>query len=243
MNYTTNYNLNKPEGTDLYNHLTVDNPNMDTIDGALHANKLEAIGNATELVSGTIHAITRADSDQNIFKFKATGDFHLNDTITVDGVTVNAYTTGGQPLPDEAYVLSAEVICILDGASLWVVTNKTPNVTKVVHTIPANTYSTMSEALDALKPYCDIITNDELINSFIIYGTGKYDYTEKGSTEYYYTKVNNVDLTRMLCNTMILKNTNSEFLRIVPIVGGSTSNADLSANSQPYDVKLVTVTI
>lgn len=242
MNYTTNYNLNKPEGTDLYNHLTIDNPNMDTIDAAMHANKLQAIGDATELVSGTIHALTRLDGDQNIFRFKATGNYNAGDTFSVDGVTVNAYTTAGQQLPDKAYVLSAEVICILDGTSLWVVTNKTPNVTKVVHTIPANTYSTMSEALDALKPYCDIITNDELINSFIIYGTSKYNYTEKGSTEYYYTKMNN-DLTRMVSNTMVLKNAASEFVRITPTAGAATGNADLSATAQVLELKLVTVSI
>ena len=131
MNYTTNYNLNKPEGTDLYNHLTIDNPNMDTIDGAMHDNKLQAIGDATELVSGTVHAITRSDSDQNIFRFKATGNFNAGDTITVDGVTVNAYTTGGQPLLDDAYVLSAEVICVLDGTSLWVLANKNPDATDI----------------------------------------------------------------------------------------------------------------
>ena len=133
MNYTTNYNLNKPEGTDLYNHLTVDNPNMDTIDGAMYSNKLQAIGTATELVSGTVHALTRADSDQNIFKFKATGDFHLGDTITVDGVSVNAYTTAGQQLLEEAYVLSAEVLCILDVTNLWVYVNKIPDGSEVAY--------------------------------------------------------------------------------------------------------------
>lgn len=124
MLYTTNYNLNKPEGTDLYNHLTVDNPNMDTIDAAMEANKLASVGAATELVSGTVHAITRSDSNQNIFKFKATGDFKAGDTITVDGVSVNAYTTGGQQLADDAYILSAQVLCILDGTSLWILVNK-----------------------------------------------------------------------------------------------------------------------
>ena len=120
MNYTTNFNLNKPEGTDLYNHLTVDNPNMDTIDAAMQANKLASVGAATELVSGTVHAITRSDSNQNIFKFKATGNFRAGDSITVDGVTVNAFTTNGKQLADNAYVLSAEVLCILDNTSLWV---------------------------------------------------------------------------------------------------------------------------
>ena len=120
MNYTTNFNLNKPEGTDLYNHLTVDNPNMDTIDAAMQANKLASVGNATELVSGTVHAITRSDNNQNIFKFKATGNFTAGDTISVDGVSVNAFTLNGKPLPNNAYVLSSEVLCVLDGTSLWV---------------------------------------------------------------------------------------------------------------------------
>lgn len=124
MNYTTNFNLAKPEGTDLYNHLTIDNPNMDTIDGAMQANKLASVGAATELVSGTVHAISRSDNNQNIFKFKATGDFKAGDTVTVDGVSVNAFTTSGEALQEDAYVLSAEVICILDGSSLWVLTNK-----------------------------------------------------------------------------------------------------------------------
>lgn len=133
MNYTTNFNLNKPEGTDLYNHLTVDNPNMDTIDATMQANKLASVGAATELVSGTVHAITRSDSNQNIFKFKATGDFKAGDTITVDGVSVNAYTTGGQQLLDDAYVLSAQVLCILDGTSLWVLVNKTPEASEIAY--------------------------------------------------------------------------------------------------------------
>ena len=147
MNYTTNYNLNKPEGTDLYNHLTIDNPNMDTIDAAMHSNKLQAIGDATELVSGTVHAITRLDGDQNIFRFKATGDFHLGDTVTVDGVTVNAYTTAGQQLLEEAYVLSAEVLCMLDGTNLWVIVNKIPDASE----IPYNTTDNVDNALDTVS--------------------------------------------------------------------------------------------
>ena len=157
MNYTTNYNLNKPEGTDLYNHLTVDNPNMDAIDNAMHANKLQAIGNATELVSGTVHAITRSDSDQNIFRFKATGDFKAGDTITVDGVTVNAYTTNGQPLPNKAYVLSAEVVCILDNTSLWVLFNKVPDAGDIAYdgTVSGLSATDVQAAVDELKTLFD----------------------------------------------------------------------------------------
>ena len=155
MNYTTNFNLNKPEGTDLYNHLTVDNPNMDIIDGAMQANKLASIGAATELVSGTVHAITRSDSNQNIFKFKATGDFHLGDSVTVDGVSVNAFTTAGQQLLEEAYVLSAEVICVLDGTNLWVLVNKIPDASE----IPYNTTDNVDNALD--------VVGDKTTNMFV----------------------------------------------------------------------------
>lgn len=146
MNYTTNFNLNKPEGTDLYNHLTIDNPNMDTIDAAMQANKLASIGNATELVSGTVHAITRSDSNQNIFKFKATGDFKVGDTITVDGNSVNAFTTSGQQLLDDAYVLSAEVVAILSGASLFILTNKNPLATD----IPYNSQFNVKDKIDSM---------------------------------------------------------------------------------------------
>lgn len=165
MNYTTNFNLNKPEGTDLYNHLTVDNPNMDTIDAAMQANKLASVGAATELVSGTIHAITRSDSNQNIFKFKATGDFKAGDTITVDGVSVNAYTTGGQALLDNAYKLSAEVLCILDNTSLWVLVNKTPDAYDVDYdnTSSGLSANNVNDAIDKLNNYREFKAGDEYI--------------------------------------------------------------------------------
>lgn len=162
MNYTTNFNLNKPEGTDLYNHLTVDNPNMDTIDAAMQANKLASVGAATELVSGTVHAITRTDSNQNIFKFKATGDFKAGDTITVDGVSVNAYTTDGQQLLNDAYVLSAEVLCILDGASLWVLVNKTPDASE----ISFNGIDSVKDVVDGINTSVgDVNTSTQTISS------------------------------------------------------------------------------
>lgn len=170
MNYTTNFNLNKPEGTDLYNHLTIDNPNMDIIDAAMQANKLASIGAATELISGNIHAITRADSNQNVFKFKATGNFNAGDTITVDGVTVNAYTTAGQQLVNNAYVLSAEVLCILDGTSLWVLTNKNFNIntTEVSYTFePGISHS--YEGIHTNIPTAKIISVETIYNEDLFY--------------------------------------------------------------------------
>lgn len=196
MNYTTNYNLNKPEGTDLYNHLTIDNPNMDTIDAAMYANKLQAIGSATELVSGTVHAITRGSADQNIFKFKATGNFNAGDTITVDGVTVTAYLTSGQSLPDNAYIISSEVVCILDGTSLWVLVNAIAEASEIpfdntgttltstnvkdaivetmaprlVLSIPANTYATWALALAAVEATYSALSAGEKKKTALVLG-------------------------------------------------------------------------
>lgn len=174
MNYTTNFNLNKPEGTDLYNHLTIDNPNMDTIDMQMQANKLASVGDATELVSGTLHAITRADSEQNIFRFKATGNFKAGDTVTVDGVSVNAYTTAGQQLADDAYVLSAEVLCILDDTSLWVLTNKS-QVASDVDFDNTGTGLISTNVEDAIKEVNQIVEDhDTLITAGTLSGLGDY---------------------------------------------------------------------
>lgn len=176
MNYTTNFNLNKPEGTDLYNHLTIDNPNMDIIDGAMQANKLASVGNATELVSGTVHAITRSDSSQNIFKFKATGDFKAGDTITVDGVSVNAYTTDGQLLTNDAYVLSAQVLCILDGTSLWVFVNKEVLDAEDVNydnTASGLTATDVQDAIDEVNEKIETVTAENLTTNIDIMRCGK----------------------------------------------------------------------
>ena len=118
MQYTPHYNLNLPEGTDIVNPLVQDNPNYSAIDTAMYANKLRVIGTATELASGTVHALTRSDTDINAFKFVATADFNTGDTFTVDGVSVTARRADGATLKNKAYVINSTVFCILDGTIL-----------------------------------------------------------------------------------------------------------------------------
>ena len=116
MQYTTHYNLNLPEGTDIVNPLVQDNPNYTAIDTALYNNKLRVVGNATEIKSGTVHAITRSDSDIDVIRFTATGDWITGDTMTVDGSPVSVYLQDGTAPLTGAYVINTEVVAVINGS-------------------------------------------------------------------------------------------------------------------------------
>lgn len=120
MTNTTNYELNIVEGTDKVNPLTQLNPNFEIIDEQMKKNSDAGVQSATELTTGTVHALTRLQGDAPVFKFTATSRFTAGDTFTVDGVQVSALTTSGEQLPDGAYVIGAEVLCNLKGSVLTV---------------------------------------------------------------------------------------------------------------------------
>ena len=122
MTNTPNYNLNLVEGADLVNPLTQVNPNFTAIDTAMAANRDKAVQNATEVVTGTIHAISRAFAG-NIFKFTATGAFHAGDTFTLDGNPIGAEGVDGNPLPEGAYDNGSNVLCIVGSGVLTIITN------------------------------------------------------------------------------------------------------------------------
>ena len=120
MTNTTYYNLNIVEGTDIVNPLTVDNPNYEKIDGAMHDNAVAGVTLATEIANGTVHAITRENSECAVIRFIATSNWKAGDTATVDGVPVTALLPSGETLPDGAYVINTNVLCILTGTNLTV---------------------------------------------------------------------------------------------------------------------------
>ena len=134
---TTHYSLKKYEGADLFNPLTYENLNADTIDQAMFDNKQQAIGPATELVAGTVHALTRGNADSPIFAFTATGAFREGDTFTVDGTPVTALTTSGETLPDGAYVIGSEVICYLRSTQMTVFIYKKTDLSTIEGQITA----------------------------------------------------------------------------------------------------------
>lgn len=120
MTTTTYYNLNIVEGTDIVNPLIVDNPNYEKIDETMHNNAVSGVTLATEIANATVHAITRENSDCAVIRFIATSEWKAGDTATVDGVPVTALLPSGETLPDGAYVINANVLCILTGTNLTV---------------------------------------------------------------------------------------------------------------------------
>ena len=120
MTTTTYYELNIVEGTDIVNPLTVDNPNYNKIDEVMHNNSVSGVTLATEIANATVHAITRENSECAVIRFIATSNWKAGDTVTVDGVAVTALLPSGETLPDGAYVINANVLCILTGTNLTV---------------------------------------------------------------------------------------------------------------------------
>lgn len=127
MNYSAHYNLNLVEGTDLVNPLTVDVPNYTAIDNTMFANEQAGVGTATELKSGSIHAITRANQNRDVFKFHSTSIYNAGDTFTVDGATVTALAVDGGSLKDRCFIVGSDVLCILNGSQLTVLATYVPD--------------------------------------------------------------------------------------------------------------------
>ena len=123
MKNTTNYNLKQYEGTDLFNPLTVEAQNVQAIDTGMYANKTAAVQTATELKSGTVHALTRSVPGAAVIRFVATSDWTSGDTCTVDGVQVTTLLTTGETLPTGAWKINANVLAILNGTVLTVFTS------------------------------------------------------------------------------------------------------------------------
>lgn len=125
MQRTDNFNLIVVEGSDNVNLLTQMNPNTEIIDEQMFKNQNSGVQTATELLNGTVHAITRKVSDASVIRFTAVSRFTTGDTFTVDGVQVSALLPSGEQLPDGAYIIGSEVLCILKGTLLTVYCNNT----------------------------------------------------------------------------------------------------------------------
>lgn len=123
MQNTSNYNLNLVEGTDLVNPPIQFNPNFQTIDAAMFANKEKTVGTASEVVTGTVHAIVRANQDADTFRFTATGAWTTGDTMTVDGTSVTVHLSDGTAPLTGAYVIGAEVLAVLNGTLVTLITS------------------------------------------------------------------------------------------------------------------------
>lgn len=122
MKTTTNYGFKQYEGSDLFNPLTVEAQNIQAIDNNMGKNRDAGVQSATEVKSGTVHAITREVPSSPIIRFVATSDWTAGDTCTVDGVQVSTLLPNAETLPTGAWKINANVLCILTGTVLTVYT-------------------------------------------------------------------------------------------------------------------------
>ena len=123
MKQTSHYKFKQYEGADLFNPLTVEAQNIQDIDAGMYANKTAAVQTATELKSGTVHALTRSVPGAAVIRFVATSDWTSGDTCTVDGVQVTTLLTTGETLPTGAWKINANVLAILNDTVLTVFTS------------------------------------------------------------------------------------------------------------------------
>ena len=114
MQTTQNYDFLEYESGDYFNPLTVNNPNIESVDTILKAVSDRAVGRATELVSQGVHAITVLDTNCKTIKWVATANFTAGETFTVNGISCNAYLPSGEALGTNAYVSGAQVIASLN---------------------------------------------------------------------------------------------------------------------------------
>ena len=181
MTTTTYYNLNIVDGTDIVNPLIVDNPNYEKIDEVMHDNAVSGVTLATEIVNATVHAITRENSDCSVIRFIATSVWKAGDTATVDGVPVTALLPSGETLPDGAYVINANVLCILTGTNLTVYAErkKTDNASEIAYndtTVEAELLRLNDEVNDRNKIRKFLLPNGSYRYQGLLYVSSSFAY-------------------------------------------------------------------
>ena len=142
----------------------------------MHDNAVAGVTLATEIANATVHAITRENSECAVIRFIATSNWKAGDTATVDGVPVTALLPSGETLPDGAYVINANVLCILTGTNLTVYAErkKTDKAIDIAYN-----GTNVSMELDKL--------NSNLENCFII--SQEYSDTVPSGTANYYEPI------------------------------------------------------
>ena len=88
-------------------------PNWSDLDTLLRSVEDKTITTATELKTGSVHALNRADTDADCFRFVATSNFTAGETFLLDGEQVTALTVSGEQLSTGAYVIGSNVLVMV----------------------------------------------------------------------------------------------------------------------------------
>lgn len=166
MTNTTHYNMTIAEGTDVVNPLTQIFPNFNTIDDAMFANKQSGIGTATEVATGPVHAIVRANPDSNVFRFTATSAWTTGDTMTLDGNAVIVHMSDGTVPATGAYIIGAEVLAMVNASLVTLAISSNGGVTS----FNTRTGNVMPEASDYTASDIDFDNTNTTLTSTDVQG-------------------------------------------------------------------------
>ena len=188
MQTTTNYGFNIVEGTDIVNPLTQLNPNFTALDTDLKAVSDATVDHATCIKTGTIHAVTRTNTDANVFRFTATGNWNTGDTMTVDGTLVSVYVSDGTAPANGCYVINTEVLASIQGTrvTLYVNSGDAANIafddTSVSYT--ANNVQTAIEAASTATgtEYASGVSVKSRLDNLVTYTTTTQSNTINANT-------------------------------------------------------------
>lgn len=166
MTNTTHYGLNIAEGTDNYNHLTVDNPNYQKIDSQMYTNAQTGVPLATMTLQETTIAITRPSGYEgaNMFRFVSSVNFNQSYTWTVDGTSVTPSMPNGGALPSQAFIIGSMVLCVLNGTALTVYTTPVVDINSI-----------KIQVMQAIYPVGSIIINETPTNPATTFGFGTWE--------------------------------------------------------------------
>ena len=169
MDQSTHYNLNLVTGSDKVNPLTVDRPNYETIDEQMYKNQVAAISEATELKSGTVHAITCLTEGAVFFRFTATSDYAAGDTFTYNGTPVSAVLPDGSGLQAGVFKINGTVLCSIVGTLLTVYSITASGIASDSEKLGGQLPAYYAKATDAISTY--VHSRIGTVNNFV--GTGE----------------------------------------------------------------------
>lgn len=245
MTSTTYYNLNIVEGTDIVNPLVVDNPNYEKIDEVMHNNAVAGVTLATEITNATVHAITRENSDCAVIRFIATSQWKAGDTATVDGVPVTALLPSGETLPDGAYVINANVLCILTGTNLTIYAERkqAENANEIAYNDTTVGAELVRQNAEIVRQNAEIVRLDEEIGNVNSNLTWKLVGSANGSTPIDLSNINFNELC-ILCGS---QSSNSRVQFSIPKIALNSEilliNGDFQSNYGMVMVKVSTASI
>lgn len=251
---TKNYEFNISEGTDLVNPLTDIFPNFENIDTDLKGVSDSAVGTATELLTGTVHALVRSDSDRNVFTFTATSNFKTGETFTLDGVQVTALTPDGQTLSTGCYIIGSEVLVAVKGTLMTVYVNPSKsldsdkldghdstyyatasdvsdlssNVSTLSSKVGIGTLTVGNDCVDGINTLNERLTNRVQLSLNAV-AVGK---DEDGNT--IYEKTFKGSTTSISSGTVLDSNLTISNIKWIRLVGGCCSN-DSTMTTLPLD--------